>query len=469
MRQFYLHSRHGIIYAQFVDHKTKKCLSAISTKKTNRDEAILVVYDWLKNGIPEKNGGLVRTVQEKLSLAQVLNGLKTVSLTHDDILKIEKILQDQNLIQKIILKDSEKSLGLIDFLLEFWDYEKSPYIREKMHFGFKLGKSRVRLAVTRIKTYWAPYFKDITFADLDRKQIRDFSAYLFSTYSHLANSTIHSIFSAGIQAIRWAYANEYIAEDVTKYLPTFSAKMKERGVLSPEEATTLFSLNWPNKQNFLINLVAMATGLRLGEILALQMNDIGEKYLFITKSYSSIEGLKSTKTDSPRTVPIIPELRDALKEEGNKNPYGNGFIFFGIDSARPLRDGSPREYLQKMLVKMKMLKDACDFEIKKGDSASEKEEKRNAKKEAEKIAVEYWKSRNVVFHSWRHFYASRMRDKLESRKVMLATGHKTEAIFKRYTAHGLEGDLTEVFDTTNEVFGNIIPKSILIKNNSKTA
>jgi integrase len=74
-----------------------------------------------------------------------------------------------------------------------------------------------------------------------------------------------------------------------------------------------------------------------------------------------------------------------------------------------------------------------------------------------KEAADYWKKRNVVFHSWRHFYAARMTDKLEARKVMLATGHKTKAVFDEYAGHSLETDLGEVAVTTTEDFGDIVP------------
>jgi hypothetical protein len=68
----------------------------------------------------------------------------------------------------------------------------------------------------------------------------------------------------------------------------------------------------------------------------------------------------------------------------------------------------------------------------------------NPTPEKKKEVEEYWAKRNVVFHSWRHFYASRMTDKLEARKVMLATGHKTESVFKGYSDHALESDLMDV-------------------------
>ena len=48
-----------------------------------------------------------------------------------------------------------------------------------------------------------------------------------------------------------------------------------------------------------------------------------------------------------------------------------------------------------------------------------------------------------------------MTDKLEARKVMLATGHKTESVFKGYSDHALDSDLNDVAATTEEVFGKL--------------
>jgi hypothetical protein len=53
-----------------------------------------------------------------------------------------------------------------------------------------------------------------------------------------------------------------------------------------------------------------------------------------------------------------------------------------------------------------------------------------------------------------------MADKLESRKVMLATGHKTEAVFKIYSDHALAEDLKKVAETTDDVFTGLLPDSI---------
>jgi hypothetical protein len=52
MRRYYLHTRYnGIFYAELVTPEGRK-LAARSTGKTARDEALLVVAEWLKNGVP---------------------------------------------------------------------------------------------------------------------------------------------------------------------------------------------------------------------------------------------------------------------------------------------------------------------------------------------------------------------------------------------------------------------------------
>jgi hypothetical protein len=137
-------------------------------------------------------------------------------------------------------------------------------------------------------------------------------------------------------------------------------------------------------------------------------------------------------------------LRDALINLGKKNPHENGFIFYCEKPDRPWDQEGPLLQLKKMLVMMRM-----------GDLAHEKDPIK--RKQAKEEAVTYWNKRRVVFHSWRHFYAARMADQLEARKVMLATGHKTESVFNVYADHALESDLKEVATAADKVFNGILP------------
>jgi len=53
MRRFSLYKRQKIYYVQFFNSETKKYLSGKSTGKIIRDEALLVVNEWLQNGVPD--------------------------------------------------------------------------------------------------------------------------------------------------------------------------------------------------------------------------------------------------------------------------------------------------------------------------------------------------------------------------------------------------------------------------------
>jgi integrase len=280
--------------------------------------------------------------------------------------------------------------------------------------------------------------------EITREDVKEFSKHLAKENPSLSPLTLKRIMKVGVKALRYAYVNGYIQADPTIALMGYSSKAKKRGVLTPEEAMALFRLKWTDYRALLANLVAMSTGLRAGEIMALHTENIGEEYLTIEYSYSREDGLKCTKTEDPRRGPIIPALRDALISLGKQNPHGNGFIFYCEKPDRPWDQEGLLLQLKKMLIMMRM-----------GDLVHEEDPIK--RKQAREEAITYWKKRNVVFHSWRHFYAARMADRLEARKVMLATGHKTEAVFRGYAEHALENDLTEVAVTTGEVFQPLLP------------
>jgi hypothetical protein len=44
--------------------------------------------------------------------------------------------------------------------------------------------------------------------------------------------------------------------------------------------------------------------------------------------------------------------------------------------------------------------------------------------------------------------------------ILLATGHKTESVYKSYSNHALDSDLYDVAATTEEFFYKLLPKDI---------
>jgi integrase len=407
----------------------------------------MTVALWLKEGIPQcktgqrtRKGTSDRSLDDLVSSNQLFSALKRLDLTGQDVVRIEKILKDRGLIEVLVKKNSKEAEPVADFLKKFWNYDNSPYIADIHAHGRNIGKAHTMICLGRINRYWVPYFQGKTLGEITRQDINDFSRNLAEEHPKLSSKTLRQIMQSGVIGFRWAFENEHIPTNPTIGLTEYSAKGKKRGVLSPREAAELFKLEWKDERSTLINLVAMTTGLRLGEIVALKVEDVGEEYLTVEHSFSRYDGLKSTKTEEDRIVPVIPSIRDAMLNLARLNPHDNGYVFWGNKKDQPCNPSTPSEKLKEMLLRLRAGENPSSEELKK--------------------AKAYWEKRNVVFHSWRHFYAARMTDKLEARKVMLATGHKTEAVFRGYSNHALESDLGDVAVTTGEVFTKLLPESI---------
>jgi integrase len=349
---------------------------------------------------------------------------------------VANILKKRGLLVSFVFPDELGVEPFAEFLVRFWTYDKSPYVKDKHAHGYRMGRTHCEQSLGRAQKYWVPFFVKKRLSEITKADLKTFALYLGDDKLGLSPVTRNRVLTVGTTALRWAYANEYIREDVTAGVATFSEKLRKRGVLSPSEVKKLFALEWPDDRIKLGNLVAATTGLRVSEVIALKPENVSAKSLYVENSFSEIDGLKCTKTDEVRRVPLLPEISEALLKLAKRNPYNlSGYIFWGDSAERPMNQRLMLYGLQRMLV---ILSVGCD-----------------ASKEAQNQARAYWKKRNVVFHSWRHFYAARMADKLDSRKVMLATGHTTEAVFNSYANHAQEQDFLEVASVTEEVFYNI--------------
>jgi site-specific recombinase XerD len=107
---------------------------------------------------------------------------------------------------------------------------------------------------------------------------------------------------------------------------------KEKGVFTKDEVKKLFGKNclekvWGgNEMYYLYNLTASQTGMRIGEIQALQKEDIHPDHIDVKHSWDRIYGIKGTKTNKPRFVPITAELYQGLNKLASIQTEGN-FLF----------------------------------------------------------------------------------------------------------------------------------------------
>jgi integrase len=64
--------------------------------------------------------------------------------------------------------------------------------------------------------------------------------------------------------------------------------------------------------------------------------------------------------------------------------------------------------------------------------------------------------RKVDIHSFRHYYASRMADRVAADKVARITGHRSKAMAELYQAHVTEGIIADMLGESKEAFSNIV-------------
>jgi integrase len=399
-------------------------MSARSTGERDRDAALIAVSGWLRDGLPGR-GGERRRAGAAFDLDGILRGIRKAELDPEGAMAIVNALKGRGLIDIGAVPAGKGSAGFTDFLSDFFDYDKSGYVRDRLAHGHSIGRRYCCESRKLVRLYWEPSFKDRTLASITRNDLKAFS---LSLPAGKSASYKNSILNAGLIPLGWAYEESMIPADIAKGFERYSGKAAKRGVLDVEEAGLLFAKPWADGAAMAANLLSATTGMRQGEVLAIRGGDIGGRVLNVAHSWSAADGLKSPKNGEARRVPLLPEVREALLAQLATNPHTDipeegRFVFWGLSPGKPRHDGS------FMLEALHAELDAMGID---------------------------WRARNIVFHGWRHFYAARMADIEAADKVSRITGHKSRAVFDAYADHVTEAAIRDMGKAAAAVFAGVL-------------
>jgi hypothetical protein len=339
MRRYYLHTRKGIYYAEIVTPQGNR-LSARSTKKTTEDEALLVVSKWLSEGIPKK--GKEKPVETLIGLSEILKGIRKTDLDGNDAMKIVETLKKKELIDVSVVKGGNGAVLFTEYLDQFWDYYSSPYVKAKKADNESIGKRHVYEMASRVHSFYFDYFKDRPLNSITKQDMTEFKLFLSEPRKKpdnykgkfaekLSAAYKNKILNAGLIALKYAHNEGLIAVNPAEGFKMAKGSSEKKRVLSPIEAEAIFKTGWKDKRSYIGNLLAITTGLRAGEVLALRKSDIGDRVLFIRHSWSTMDGLKSPKNGEARKVPLLPEVKEKIMQLLAENPHkaDDPFIFYG--------------------------------------------------------------------------------------------------------------------------------------------
>lgn len=190
----------------------------------------------------------------------------------------------QNFMQKIIYKD---------FVREFFDN----YVKINNKF------SEIRTKRSALDAYLLPYFGKLDLKDISSYKIENFKA--VRQQQGLSNKYINNLLCVLSKSLR-------VAEDwgLLEKLPKIKhlkVAQQKYDFLSLEESRQL--LNHANGMMRDLIILALHTGLRFGEIIALTWQDVNLTKNILTVSKSVSRGLLgSTKNNKLRYVPLSREL-----------------------------------------------------------------------------------------------------------------------------------------------------------------
>lgn len=179
------------------------------------------------------------------------------------------------------------------------------------------------------------HFGDVPLANI---RPQDVEVYKADRLGHVKESTVNRelallkvIFS---KAVRWGYAGR----NPIKEVELFKEEKTPVRLLTPEERRKILDAC----PEFLrpIVLMALKTGMRQGEIIALEWRDVDLAQDLIN--------VRHTKAKKLRQIPIHPELKRILKELPRTTP----FVFSNSAGAKFHRNGIVREAFEKVREKV---------------------------------------------------------------------------------------------------------------------
>jgi len=414
-------------YVAFKNEKTGKYLPAISTRQETESGAVSTAFQWLKDGIPRRGEAVPL---KKYSLRDMA---READISMPDCEFICKELKRRGLIKSFVLSESRQAVDFAEYLLNFWDWEKSDYIRERLRKNHGLHRRYATEMKAAASKYWFPLFSGKMLGEITRQDVESLIASLETIKapdSRIPKSAKRKniIIQAGTVPLRWAFHKELIDRDITAGITWFSGKPKERQILTPELAAAVFRVPWNDERARLANMLAMTTGMRAGEIQGLRVQDLGKDCLYIRHSWNFQDGLKTTKNNECRIVEVpFPQIIQGLLDLAKHNPHGTGmdsFVFW----AEKLPD--------KPMEAEIFLRDLRSVLIKTGMS-----------KESAKA---------YTFHAWRHHFTAYMRERVNEKLLQSQTGHKTLAMLDHYSDHRIAGDRERIQAAQKEVFGALI-------------
>lgn len=154
--------------------------------------------------------------------------------------------------------------------------------------------------------------------------------------------TVHRVYVVLSSVLQRAFEWGRISENPCRRVRS-RAPRRERQVvpLTDEQITALMDATWRPRDRFIIGAIAYG-GFRPSELCALTWDDVGYDHVYVTKATEPVAGVKNTKTNVDRRVPMNDTLREvfnALFDEAQPTMGEKQYVVVKADG-KPFNDST---------------------------------------------------------------------------------------------------------------------------------
>ncbi|MBO0446728.1 hypothetical protein IGJ55_002233 [Enterococcus sp. AZ170] len=196
----------------------------------------------------------------------------------------------------------------------------------------------------RMDKYIIPFLGKKQLTHLNSREVEEFVNYL--TLLNLSASTVHSIVTVLKSAMNKAVVENYIISNPCNNLSLSTAAINEISVLTMKEQDSLEKVAL-KEENCSAVILALYTGLRIGEISGLKWTDIDfdKNIIYVRRTLYRIQNTTNSKKtevimaepktkSSKRSIPLAKNLKNYLLEKQN-NDSSEYVIFCKNSYAEP--------------------------------------------------------------------------------------------------------------------------------------
>jgi len=313
----------------------------------------------------------------------------------------------------------KKPLSFEEFSNGWWSIKTCKYL-EYRQMQNPLAPSTIDHYKTNLELHIKPFFGKMKLNAISTEIVENWIMSL--SRKGYNNSSINIQIATLKIMMKEAARIKLISSNPMEKIKKLIAHNKEVQILKNEEVQKLFPADWiriwDSYDIYLFNKLAACTGMRLSEIIGLQIIHIHDDHIHVCAQYSQKYGIRPLKTKDSRNIPIASVLHDELltliKDSGQE------FLFTETGGNEPI--SRHRIYRET----------SAAFE-KIGISREERRE------------------RGLVLHHWRHFLnTALLMANVSTLKVQKVTGHKSLSMTRHY-AHFDSREFSEVLDVQNNL------------------